>query len=164
MNKIAWVAGVTLAAAGLWAQTPRAPRADQPQLSFSVALDNSVYIENLLPPAPPSPGPVLTAKLTLRNTAQPITLEFPTGQNYDLEIRDAGGTVVYRWSDGRAFPQVFRTEKSGPGEKTFLVQAPLAGADKNPLPEGKYVAEVWLTTRGGKRFDASVGFEIRRVQ
>jgi hypothetical protein len=165
MSKIARMAALALVAAGIWAQTPpKAPRGlpgSRPQLSFGMALDNSVYTVNRMPPVPvPPPVPTLTARLTLRNTAQPITLTFPTGQSYDLEIRNENGAVVYRWSDGRAFTQVFRTETFGPGEKSFTVQAPLAGADKNPLPQGKYVAEGWLTTQGTKTFDASVGFEI----
>jgi hypothetical protein len=167
--RLAWAAGLALLAAGMWAQsspkTPRAGAGSRPQLSFGLALDGSVYTVNRMPPVPsPPPVPTLTARLTLRNSAQPITLTFPSGQTYDFVIRTEAGAVVYRWSDGRAFTQVFRTETFGPGEQTYTIATPLSGADRNPLPQGKYVAEGWLTTQGGKTFDASAGFEIRWAQ
>ena len=133
-----------------------------PELSFRLTLDNSIYTANMMPPVP-APAPVMTARITLRNTGEPITLIFPSGQTFDFEIRNDKGALVYRWSDGQAFTMVFRTETFGPGEKNFTIQAGLAGADKNPLPQGKYVAEGWLTTQGVKVYDASVGFEIRWV-
>jgi hypothetical protein len=132
------------------------------ELSFGVALDNSVYAVNMMPPIPVLVvASQMTVRITLRNSAQPIVLTFPTGQTFDFEIRNDRGKVVYRWSDGMAFTQVFRTETFGPGEKGFVIQARLAGTDRNPLPQGKYIAEGWLTTQGGKTYDATVGCEVR---
>jgi hypothetical protein len=45
----------------------------------------------------------LTAKLRLRNTAQPITLNFLGGQSFDFTITNDKGAIVYRWPDGQAF-------------------------------------------------------------
>ena len=58
----------------------------------------------------------MTAKLRLRNTAQPITLNFLGGQSFDFTITNDKGAIVYRWPDGQAFTMVFRTETFGPGE------------------------------------------------
>ncbi len=135
-----------------------------PELSFGLALDNSIYTVNMMPPvAVPPAAPVMTARIRLRNTAQPITLTYPTGQSFDFEIRDAKGTVMYRWSDGQAFTQVVRTEVFGAGERDYIIRVTLVGPDKNPLPRGQYVAEGWLTTMGAKTFDASVGLEVQWV-
>ena len=135
-----------------------------PELSFSIALDNSMYVVDMMPPVSlATAAPLLTARLRLRDTAQPITLIFPSGQSFDFTITNDKGVIVYRWSDGQAFPMIVRTETFGPGEKDFVIQPRLNGSDKAPLPAGKYVAEGWLTTMGAKVFDASVPFQVAWV-
>jgi hypothetical protein len=127
------------------------------ELTFGLTIDKAVYVvEN------PRNAPVMTARLTLRSTQdQPIALAFPSSQSYDLVIKNERGDVVYRWSDGRGFNLIFRTESFGPGEKNYVVLASLASSDGKPLPPGKYVAEGWLTTQPPRVFSASVAFEIR---
>ena len=135
-----------------------------PELSFGMALDNSIYTVNMMPPVSlATAAPLATARLRLRNTAQPITLNFPSGQSFDFTITNDKGAIVYRWSDGQAFTMIFRTETFGPGEKDFVIQLRLNGSDKAPLPAGKYVAEGWLTTMGAKVFDASAPFQVAWV-
>src|SRR5436190_197990 len=73
----------------------------QAQISITLALDRAVY------QAAAVGSPELTAQLTVRNTTtDAITLTQPTTQTYDLEIKDANGRVVYRWSADKAFGQV----------------------------------------------------------
>ena len=135
-----------------------------PELSFGIALDNSIYTVDMMPPVSPAKAaPLLTARLRLRNAAQPISLIFPSGQNFDFTITNDKGAVVYRWSDGQAFPMVVRTATFGPGENDFVIQLRLNGSDKAPLPPGNYVAEGWLTTMGAKVFDATVPFRVAWV-
>jgi len=129
-----------------------------PELSFSLALDNSIYTVSSATAAP-----VMTARLRLRDTAQPITLTLLTSQRYDLTITDANGTVVYQWSYGKVFAQIAINETFGPGEEDFPIQVPLNGSNKAPLPAGQYVAEAWLTTGRTKLFDASVPFQVTWV-
>lgn len=149
----------------IYARVGAVTRDSAPELSFGLALDSSIYTVNRMPPVDPSaPPPLMTARIRLRNTtAQSITLTYPTGQTFDFTITDAKGTVVYRWSDGQAFTQIVRTESVGPGEKDYLIQVPLAGADKTPFPAGKYVAAAWLTTAGAKAWSASVAFDIQWI-
>jgi hypothetical protein len=135
-----------------------------PELSFGIALDNSIYAVNMMPPvSPATAAPLLTARLRLRNTARPITIDFPSGQSFDFTITNDKGAIVYRWSDGQAFPMIVRTETFGPGERDFVIQLRLNGPDKAPLPAGNYVAEGWLTTMGAKVFDASAPFQVAWV-
>ena len=54
-------------------------------------------------PEPRDGVALLTAKLRLRNTAQPITLNFLGGQSFDFTITNDKGAIVYRWPDGQAF-------------------------------------------------------------
>ena len=149
----------------IYARTAGATVISQPELHFSLTLDKAVYTANLMPPIDPNLSvPRLTARLTLRNTTdKPVTLDFGSGQRYDLEIKDEKGAVVHRWSDGMAFTMALGREDFGPGEKDYVIVARLAGKDGRPLAQGRYTAEAWITNSGPRSFRASVGFEVRYV-
>jgi len=134
------------------------------ELAFSLSLDNSIYYANFMPPIDPGRvAPVLRARLTLRNTADSVQLTFPSGQTFDFLIKNEKGDVIYRWSDGKAFTLVFRTGTLGPGEMNYVVETRLADKDGKPWPQGRYIAEGWLTTMGPRAYLASVAFELRYV-
>ena len=98
-----------------------------------------------------------TARLTLRNTTpDPASLAFPSGQSYDLKLRNEKGDVVYVWSADKLFSQVVRTESFGPGERNYVILLPLEN-----FPAGKYVADAFLTTTSPGTYAASVGFEYK---
>ncbi|HYL35245.1 MAG TPA: BsuPI-related putative proteinase inhibitor [Bryobacteraceae bacterium] len=121
----------------------------QPEFSTGLALDRAVYLA--------SDSPTLSVRLSIRNsTSDPVTLTFPTGQIYDLEIRDDQGNVAFLWSMGKAFPQIVTTFEIQ-YEKDYVIAAPLAG-----LPPGKYVAQGWFAVAGPRRaYSASARFEIK---
>ncbi len=135
------------------------------EVTFSLTLDKSVYTANLMPPVTPQRAvPVMTARLSFRvEQDEPLDLTFPSGQTFELVLKDEKGQTVYRWSDGKAFTQALRQESFGPGERNYVVIARLAGNDGKPLPQGKYTAEGWLTTMGARSYFAGVGFEVRYV-
>ena len=137
-----------------------------PELSFGVSIDRTVYLSNLQPPVDPSKAiPVLTVRFTLRNTSTaPVNLDFNTGQQYDVVIRDSGGREVYRWALGILFAQVISRLTVGPGEKNFVLAVPLGDRAGQPFPAGRYTLEAWLTPTVGKVYTATVGFEINQVQ
>jgi hypothetical protein len=149
----------------IYARTAGVTVVSQAELHFSLTLDKPLYTVNLMPPVDPVASiPRFTARLTLRNTTdKPVTLDFTSGQRYDLEIKDEKGAVVYRWSDGRAFTLALGRETVGPGEKNYVVLERLVGKDGTPLPQGKYTAEAWITNSTPQGFRASVGFEVRHV-
>lgn len=134
-------------------------------VAFGLTLDKPVYTVNLMPPVDLRRAiPEMTARLTLRSAGhQPIELTYPSGQTFDLVLKNEKGEVVYRWSEGKAFTLALRTEKFGPGEKNLPVVVRLAGKDGQPLAAGKYVAEGWLATMGQRAWSASAGFEIQHV-
>ncbi|MBI1897985.1 MAG: hypothetical protein HYS04_15855 [Acidobacteria bacterium] len=117
------------------------------ELSFNVSLDSPVY----------GPGAQeMFVRLRLSNsTGRPVRLVFPSGQSYDVAIRNEKGERVYVWSAGKAFPAIFRTEDFA-GERNYAVAVPLSG-----LAPGKYVAEAWLTTEGPRKYAVSAPLEIR---
>lgn len=124
------------------------------QVSFSLALDSAVY------PVSPTARRELTARMTVRSTApDPITLTFPTGQDFDVVIRNEKGDDVYRWSVGKFFTQIVRTLKLGPGEKNYVLTVPL-----DNLNAGKYVVEANLATGNPRQYVAAVPFELQPVK
>ncbi len=123
--------------------------ASQPDLSTDIELGNDLYAA--------ATSAELKVRLKIRNeAAEPVTLTFPTGQIYDLEIRDGDGNVVYLWSRGRTFAQaVARVEIQF--EKEFPINAPLAH-----LHAGRYVVQAWLALEGPPRvYSGSARFEVK---
>jgi hypothetical protein len=132
----------------------------EPELSFGLTLDSAVYTINLMPSPGPRQTQKLTARLTLRNTGwEPAMLVFPSGQDFDLLLRNDKGEVVYQWSAGKFFPEGIRRIPFGPGEKNFAFSAPLIDKEGKPLGAGRYVAEAWLATQP-QSYAASAAFEI----
>ncbi len=122
----------------------------QGELSTDLTLDQEIY----------GWSDTLTARLSIRNSTgdpgSPGVLSFPSGQIYDLEIRDDTGNVVYLWSRGRAFPQIV-SELDIPDQKEYVISVPL---DK--LPRGNYVGRGWFTTDEPPiAYSASARFQIR---
>ncbi|MCP5113852.1 MAG: hypothetical protein GY953_23720 [bacterium] len=104
------------------------------------------------------PG-LLRARFNLRNVRlDPVTLTFPSSQRFDFIIRDSDGVEVYRWSDGRAFPQVITTETFAM-EKNYAIETPLASGEI-PFPPGTYTIEAQLTPLGPSTFSATAQFTI----
>jgi len=128
------------------------------QAAFALSLDQPLYTVD-------RGVPQMTARLTLRNTTpQPLVLRFGSGQTHDLAIKNDQGATVLRWSDGQMFTQALQDLTVAPGtEKNFVVLLALADKSGAALPQGRYVAEAWLTTTGVRAYSASAGFEIRRV-
>jgi len=60
----------------------------------------------------------LVVRMAVENVAsEPITLAFRTSQMWDVEVRDGGGRVLWRWSAGKAFLQVIQYRELAPGEE-----------------------------------------------
>jgi hypothetical protein len=117
-----------------------------PELAFTVAIDSPSYLS----------GATVKARITLKNSSpDAIHLTFPSGQTYDLRILDRQGSVVYSWSKGQVFSQIYRDETFGPGAKTFYVSAPLG-----TLAPGIYKVEAWLTT-SPVMYLGNVSFEVQ---
>ncbi len=124
-----------------------------PELSFSLTLDRAVYTTQLI-----------NARITLRHSQSgPVQLRFPSGQTYDLVVKNSQGETVYTWSADKTFVAVVRDEVFAPGEYNWVETVPILANSARRLAAGKYTAEAWLTTAGAKSFAASVGFEVAEV-
>ncbi len=134
-----------------------------PELSLTLSLDRALYYADLMPPVDPARAvPVMTARLTLRNTTGlPVELVWPSGQRYDFQVRNERGEIVWRWSEGKAFIMVYGRE-SFSGERNYTELIRLGDANGQPWRQGRYVLEGWLATEP-RTYAASAPFEIRHV-
>jgi hypothetical protein len=100
--------------------------------------------------APPELGATLNVgvqgdsahiELHLTNTTlEPVTLEFNTGQRYDMEVADAEGRPLWRWSDDMMFTQAV-------GREIVLAGESLRYAARWPAPSaGEYIATARLVS------------------
>ena len=103
-----------------------------------------------------APGEAITATLTVVNaTDQAVTLEFMSGQRYDLMIRTAEDREVWRWGLTRGFPQVLGSMSMDPSARRAYTEV----VDEN-LSSGAYTLVGVLTSRNFP-LEASVGFTVR---
>ncbi len=133
-------AGVVLAAAlllgrGMAAPPERETTTGAVPASFGVTLgtDQAVYAV----PAGGTP-PVIHATLTLFNRSEtPLTVH-EHGQQYEWQILDAGGQVVWDYAEGRRFPMFIRLRTLGPGQLNYSCDIPLQTQDGTALAPGRY--------------------------
>lgn len=116
----------------------------EPERSFQATLNGARFATN----------EPITVRMTLRNTTgTPLELTFPSGQDFDVVIRNDKGDEVYRWSNGRAFTLAIRTLRFS-GEKNYSV------AVRPGLPTGTYTLTASLAVSGTK-LEAVLPVEIR---
>jgi hypothetical protein len=85
---------------------------------------------------------LVTLRLDL-GFAPSLPLRFPTAQEFDVAIRDAGGNVVWTWSDGKVFAQSAQQKSLG-NLWSVVVEVP------RPAAAEGYTVEGWLTTAPGE--------------
>jgi hypothetical protein len=100
--------------------------------------------------APPELGATLnvgvhgdTAHIELHltnTTTDVVALEFNTGQRYDMEVADAEGRLLWRWSDDMMFTQALGREAVPAGESLRY-----SAAWSAPTP-GEYIATARLVS------------------
>jgi len=84
-------------------------------------------------------------------------LQFPSSQQYDVQIRNSLGRVVWQWSEGQTFSQSL-SDRVIHGRWVVNVTAP------RPVNEvsgsNRFSVHAWLPTVGGNQFAASTPFEL----
>ena len=92
-----------------------------------------------------------TLRLTLD---QPMRVRKPSGQDYDVVLKDESGQTIWRWSEGKVFPAGIE-ERILSGREEYDVTVPA------PRQPGKYTVEAWLTA-GDERilFSAATSVEF----
>jgi len=99
-----------------------------------------------------------TATLRIEQpAASDLKLNFPSGQEYDLSLRDSEGAILWTWSAGKLFAQELHSVPAHGWSASITVPHPPA------LPEGprKFTLEAWMTTVAGEpRFAAATAVEV----
>jgi len=93
-----------------------------------------------------------TLRVTLRiqtRPAAPLKLEFFSGQEFNIVLRDLNGNMVYNWAADKLFIQAAH-ERIVQGFWEETTEVP------RPRDTGAYTVEAWLTTIGVPRFSATV--------
>jgi hypothetical protein len=92
-----------------------------------------------------------TLRLTLD---EPMRVRKPSGQDYDIVLKDDTGQTIWRWSEGKVFPAGIE-ERLLSGREQYDVVVP------TPRQPGKYTVEAWLTA-GDDRilFSAAAAIEF----
>lgn len=74
------------------------------------------------------------------------TLQFSSGQRFDISVMDAQGKEVWRWSREKFFTMALATIHLAPGERlSYEVDWDQKGNDGEPVPPGSYSARIWIT-------------------
>lgn len=116
-----------------------------PETSFTVSLDSNTY-EVLSRPR---------VRMALRHTGpQPLKLQFPSGQEFDIVIWNERGERVYVWSADKIFVQALHTIEVH-GERNWTARVNL-----DNIPPGTYTAEAFLTNSGPGRYAGMVTFTV----
>lgn len=129
-----------------------APKAAAPQFGVTVGMDRSDY------PAPAGGKPALLhASLTLFNHSSAPLKVTERGHQFDWQIVDSQGQVVWDYARGRMFAHFIRMRVLSRGELSYPIDIPLQRQDGTPLPAGRYTLRGALTTSAAS---ASLGFSI----
>lgn len=100
--------------------------------------------------------PPMQVRLSLRHTGdKPVELQFASGQEFDIAIKNDKGATVRVWSADKLFTQALHSLQVQ-GEKNWIAEIPIDG-----LAPGNYVVEGWLTTVGGITYRASIPVALR---
>jgi hypothetical protein len=131
---------------------------------IEVSMDRPLYFNNLMPPIV-NPWPTASVLFMVRNkTETPLEFIFSTSQRFDLIVRDALGSEVLRWSDGRAFAPVIGKETLLNQSLRYRAQITLKSREGKVLPEGLYTLTAYLTARatqaGTPVMSGTITFEV----
>lgn len=127
------VLGITVA---IW--SPSAGQASAGPLSYNTLVSKATY----------TPVEPVEMRLMVRNeTAEPVTLIFPSSQRFDFIVRGRAGEV-WRWSHGKRFLDVVQTVSLGSRQTLeYVVSWDQRDSNGRPVRPGAYeVVAVFLGT------------------
>jgi hypothetical protein len=133
---------------------------------MALKTDRPVY--DLCPVCDSIPPSVRMSLVVFNTTCVPVTYNFLSGQEFDFEISDSEGRVIWRWSDGKGFPLVVHSVtlnacSMNPVDRVCIVGyaefRPLDPKTGALLPAGLYTLRGWLTA--DKTMESRITFEIR---
>ncbi|GAM15720.1 BsuPI-related putative proteinase inhibitor [Mesobacillus selenatarsenatis] len=90
-------------------------------------------------------------------TEEEVTLEFTSSQRYDYSVKTKDGKEVFLFSSVASFLQALGEEKLKQGESlTYDIDL-----HELNLEKGDYILTVWMTPKGGKKYEMSKEFTVQ---
>jgi ABC-type molybdate transport system substrate-binding protein len=89
-------------------------------------------------------------------TEEEVTLEFTSSQRYDYSVKTKDGKDVFLFSSVASFLQALGEEKVKQGE-ALKYEIDL---HELSLEKGDYVLSVWMTPKGGKKYEIKKEFSV----
>jgi ABC-type molybdate transport system substrate-binding protein len=90
-------------------------------------------------------------------TEEEVTLEFTSSQRYDYSVKTKDGKEVFLFSSVASFLQALGEETVKQGESlTYDISLQELNLDK-----GDYILTVWMTPKGGKKFEVTKEFTVQ---
>lgn len=117
------------------------------QFGVTLGIDQSSYA---------TPG-VIHATLMLFNQSGTPIMVHEHGQQYEWQIVDAQGQVVWDYAAGRRFPMFIRLRSLGPTPLSYSCNIPLQAQDGTALTPGRYTLRGTVTANGAT---ASLPFTV----
>jgi len=110
------------------------------------------------------PQPIKMRLVIFNTTCIPVTYTFGTGQEFDFAIYDPAGKEIWRWSNGKQFPQyahrvTLNACSANPVDRVCIVGYAEFLPKELIMPAGLYTLKGWLTA--DKTMEAKITFEIR---
>lgn len=106
----------------------------------------SVDLRGPVPNAKTNPRYVNVELLLTNRSSSQLSFTFVTTQRFDIELVNEAGTVVTRWSQGRAFGDIVSTDQLAPKQSwDFEGQLPLFDLGFVWVPTGQYRIRAVLT-------------------
>lgn len=104
----------------------------------------------------------------LQNTGEEaVELTFPSGQQYEIIVKNADGEEVYRYSKGKAFTEALVNKEVNPGEELSFTNSWNYKQDDKRVEAGTYDVDITLLpsqinkqTIDAKPFQLSQSFEV----
>ena len=89
-------------------------------------------------------------------TEEEVVLEFTSSQRYDYSVKTKDGKEVFLFSSVASFLQALGEEKVKQGEALSYE----IDLHELSLEKGDYVLSVWMTPKGGKKYEMTKEFSV----
>jgi len=114
--------------------------------------------------APPAAGNSVSSPATFHlQVSSPLTLSFPSGQEYDFVLYDSAGTPLWTWSATATFIQS-QHQRTVTDDWSASVEIPWPAAPGGGIQPGDYTVQATVTTAGSPRFAATAPITIAPKQ
>jgi hypothetical protein len=108
---------------------------------------------------PPLGSGPASATFRLQVQSSPLTLSFPSGQEFEFVLKDGAGNLLWTWSSNKTFLQAFH-QRTVADEWSESVDIPWPAAADGGPQSGDYTVQAYVTAIGVTPFAATLPVTI----